>query len=463
MGSESKTISVMSRNIYLGADVGVALDLLPDFPAAAQFMWDQMRATDFEKRSRVLAKELFFYRPDVVGIQDATKWICKKGILSKKKTIFDFLQMLIEDTRRTGVGYSLAIKGNTSTLNTGFSLPAIPRLTMVKDPNLFTPIFGQESASCGFEIADAILIRDEFMGDVIQAGTSEYTAHYTVVPALLEIYRGYSWVDLNVDGHTVRIVTTHLESLFDQDSEPHSSVQASQLIQDLKSTKSPLVVMGDFNSDPRDPRGKETPNPGGQPIENGSCRSQPANPSPTNNDANCSAYWKMIEASFEDAGPNSLDPKNFTWGTSALLDGPDVDRARIAKEWGNPNGFTEKLDYIFVSNGIRVNDAQLLSNTWQESALLWDCDFSVEREAECLPSDHVGVFARITLPPNEENVVNDPLPSNQSIPWVSIGVTGVALLTLSLLLWLLYRSLLRPLVMLPLRTRVLGRDTGNDS
>jgi hypothetical protein len=171
----------------------------------------------------------------------------------------------------------------------------------------------------------------------------------------------------------------------------------------------------------------------------------------------------MIEAGFEDAGPNSLDPKNFTWGTSALLDGPDVDREQIAKEWGNPNGFTERLDYIFVSNGIRVNNTQLLSNTWQESALLWDCDFSLEREAGCLPSDHAGVFARITLPPNEEYVVNDPLPSNQSIPWVSIGATGVALLTLSLLFGLLYRFLLRPLVILPLRTRVLGRDTGNNN
>ena len=89
----------MTRNIYLGANVGVALELLPDFPSAAQFMWDQMRATDFEKRSKALAKELVLYKPDVVGIQEATKWVCKKGIFSSKKTIFDFLQLLIDDTK----------------------------------------------------------------------------------------------------------------------------------------------------------------------------------------------------------------------------------------------------------------------------------------------------------------------------------------------------------------------------
>ncbi|MFM2202835.1 MAG: hypothetical protein RL673_494, partial [Actinomycetota bacterium] len=43
--SEPYQITVMSRNIYLGADVGVALELIPDFPAAAQFMWDQVKKT----------------------------------------------------------------------------------------------------------------------------------------------------------------------------------------------------------------------------------------------------------------------------------------------------------------------------------------------------------------------------------------------------------------------------------
>ncbi len=35
------TVTVVSRNIYLGADVGSALELLPDMPAAAQLMWSR--------------------------------------------------------------------------------------------------------------------------------------------------------------------------------------------------------------------------------------------------------------------------------------------------------------------------------------------------------------------------------------------------------------------------------------
>ena len=36
--ADEESFTVMSRNIYLGADVGVALELIPNLPDAAQFM-----------------------------------------------------------------------------------------------------------------------------------------------------------------------------------------------------------------------------------------------------------------------------------------------------------------------------------------------------------------------------------------------------------------------------------------
>lgn len=89
-GNESdRSVAVMTRNLYLGADVGVALQLLPDFPSAAQFMWDQMKSTDFEIRAEKLAQESSLLRPDVIAIQEATTWSCKKNWFSKKRVIFD--------------------------------------------------------------------------------------------------------------------------------------------------------------------------------------------------------------------------------------------------------------------------------------------------------------------------------------------------------------------------------------
>ncbi len=72
-------ITVMTRNLYLGADVGVAMDLIPNLPAAAQFMWDQVKATNFNNRAPKLAAEVIAARPDVIGIQEATIWFCKKN------------------------------------------------------------------------------------------------------------------------------------------------------------------------------------------------------------------------------------------------------------------------------------------------------------------------------------------------------------------------------------------------
>ena len=115
-------LKVMSRNIYLGADVGVAMKLLPDFKAAAQFMWDQVAATDFSKRAPLLAKEIITNKADVVGIQEATTWICKKNAWSGKTEVLNFTDQLLDATKKLGTEYVLAEKDGTKAKNIGFSI-----------------------------------------------------------------------------------------------------------------------------------------------------------------------------------------------------------------------------------------------------------------------------------------------------------------------------------------------------
>ena len=64
------TVTVMTRNVYLGADVGAALALIPDMPAAAQSLWDQLRATDIRLGAPALAREIVASKPDVLGMQE---------------------------------------------------------------------------------------------------------------------------------------------------------------------------------------------------------------------------------------------------------------------------------------------------------------------------------------------------------------------------------------------------------
>ncbi|HEX6888793.1 MAG TPA: hypothetical protein VF143_11860, partial [Candidatus Nanopelagicales bacterium] len=105
-------LRVMSRNLYLGADVGVALELLPDMPAAAQFMWDQVAATDFSARVGLLAAEAALARPDVIGVQEATIWECRPSPWSSPTTVYDFTQQFLDATRDAGVPYVVASAGD---------------------------------------------------------------------------------------------------------------------------------------------------------------------------------------------------------------------------------------------------------------------------------------------------------------------------------------------------------------
>ncbi len=400
----------MSRNIYLGADVGVALELIPDLPAAAQFMWKQVQATDFSKRKLILAKEIEDQAPDVIGLQEATIWYCQAKPWSAKTEVFNFTNELLAEL---GGRYVIAEKGGEKAFNPGYSIGPIPFLTKVSDPKTFQPLFGQNSASCGFQIGDALLIKKELAQYVNQVGNSEYEDVYKVVPTIMEIYRGYTWADITMQGSNVRFVSTHLESLWDANKVPKAADQARQLVADLANTKSPVVVIGDFNSDPRDPRPKGFPNPGEQPEASEKC--------PTESSL-CSAYKIMREANYVDVGPDASEPATFTWGMSALLTGADPERKAAAAKMGNKLGYTDRLDYIFVKNGIKVLTSKVIGQTPPYG------------------TDHAGVVAKLRVTA-EGSVISEPLDSHSRFP-ISFW-EGVGILFLALVIWRIVRRIRR--------------------
>jgi endonuclease/exonuclease/phosphatase family metal-dependent hydrolase len=392
-------VKVMTRNLYLGADVGVAMDLIPDLSAAAQFMWDQVKKTDFNKRAPKLAAEVIAQKPDVVGLQEATIWFCKKNIFSKRTEVFNFTEQFLAATKAQGTEYVLAQKNGKTALNTGYSIAAVPFVTMVNDPETFQPLFGQDKAACGFEIADALAIRADLAGNVLKVGNTEYEQTYTIVPTIMTIYRGYTWADIQIGNTPVRFVTTHLESLWDENKVPNAAIQAQQLIKDLADTKNPIIVMGDFNSDPRDPRMPENPNPGEQPVASDAC---PAGTS------KCNAYLLMSEAGFVDAGPDPMLPENYSWGMNALLTGPDATRLKFAKLLGNSAGYTDRLDYVFSRNGAKAVSSQLIGNEAPNN----------------LNTDHAGIVATLSINSTVSERSSD-LPEHAPFPisfWQWVGI-----------------------------------------
>jgi hypothetical protein len=155
----------------------------------------------------------------------------------------------------------------------------------------------------------------------------------------------------------------------------------------------------------------------------------------------------MINAGFVDAGPDPLDPANHTWGAEALLAGPDL--TRLAESEGNPFGYTDRLDYIFVRNGITVDSVKLIGQPWPQGEDFWACTDPRQLEnarlaAEtlgaslgdkvCLPTDHVGLLATLSI--SEQNNVADKQDSTQttaqseeSFQWAVVLAWAIIVLT----------------------------------
>jgi hypothetical protein len=146
------------------------------------------------------------------------------------------------------------------------------------------------------------------------------------------------------------------------------------------------------------------PNPGEQPVASDAC---PAGTS------KCNAYLLMTEAGFTDSGPDPLLPENYTWGMNALLTGPDPVRLKVAKQLGNNAGYTDRLDYVFVKNGVTVSSVGLVGATPPNN----------------LNTDHAGIVATLAINSTLSERSAD-LPEHAPFPisfwqWVGIAIVAV--------------------------------------
>ena len=103
----------------------------------------------------------------------------------------------------------------------------------------------------------------------------------------------------------------------------------------------------------------------------------------------------------------------YSWGMNALLTGPDPKRAQDAATMGNKFGFTDRLDYIFVKNGIKVLTSKMIGQTPPYG------------------TDHAGVVTQINVTALG-SVISAPLDAHHRFPisfWKGVGLLLIALIT----------------------------------
>jgi len=252
-----KEVRVMTRNLYLGANLTPAIGAksLTELVAANGKILREVTANDFPTRAEGLADEILAQRPDLVGLQEVALWRTAPPSLAPLQTgpsasavRYDFLQELLAE-----------LNGGKGKGKTQYEVVVVQQEFDLEAPADENGKPGDGNAAQG--IPDAEINGRLTMRDVILArrgaGVQTWNAQGSnfknlltveILGAKLPVARGWTATDAKVRGsHPFRFVNTHLEAF-----DPRvRAAQAAELVAPGGPATSslPVVLLGDLNSD----------------------------------------------------------------------------------------------------------------------------------------------------------------------------------------------------------------------
>ena len=261
----SKEVNVMTRNLYLGADLAPAISAsgLTAFTEATGQILREVTANSFPTRAKGLAQEILKKKPDLVGLQEVALWrtgppslevFLNSAAKPTAETVrYDYLPELMAQLNK-GKGnkgkpqYRVAVSQDEF----DFEAPANENGVAGDGPNGAIP---NAEINGRLTMRDVILVRNG-AGVTFKRPRAGHFANLLVVTVSgvqLAVTRGWVAVDAKVRGsHAFRFVNTHLEA-FDPATQVPSirALQAAELVAPggPATTSLPVVLLGDLNSD----------------------------------------------------------------------------------------------------------------------------------------------------------------------------------------------------------------------
>jgi endonuclease/exonuclease/phosphatase family metal-dependent hydrolase len=222
------TVTTMTQNMFPGANLDPILEAgsALNMQEAAEAIASQVIASNIPGRAALLAGEIAENQPDLVALQEATKWKFKSG---RGMIVLDQLDLLMEALKKAGVHYRVA---------------AVQELTDVQIKGLIS-----------YTDHDAILVRTDKALNVVGSETHlyDYLLSFDLMGEEIPVLRGWMAVDVKLFGSRFKFVNTHLESPIPGDylqaTQALQVAQATQLVYDLSAANLPVILAGDFNSD----------------------------------------------------------------------------------------------------------------------------------------------------------------------------------------------------------------------
>ena len=353
-----KTVSVMTRNLYVGADLQPAIEAVGSgdpvlIVAAVSETFAKVGFTNFPARAAGIAREAELAQPDLIGLQEAELWRSQTPadvVMGNAGHVeYDFVQILLDALSARGLHYAVVAEERGFDIELpGFLSEADALAGIVSDIRLTD--------------REVILARTDLKVSELKLSNSQ-TGHFATnfeIPVSEDFTfvetRGWASVDAKVRGKDFRFITTHLEAIFPGPvdySEPIRQAQALEILEGPANTSLPVILVADSNSN-------------------------------ANGDATTAAYSIWRAGGFADAWLEALPakPQVSTCCADELLlsaaipvASDDEGRLDLVLYRGSRDFGTLGIDLLGNTAGDKVSNGL---------ALIW-------------PSDHAGVAARLQI------------------------------------------------------------------
>jgi len=327
--NDDGVLRIMTQNVYEGTNFTELLSAtsLPAFLQAVTTTRQNILATKPAARAAAIAREIARERPHLVGLQEAailrTALVPNTTPATPVTTVeVDQLALVLAELERLGHRYRV--------------------VSIV--PNLDAQAPSSTGQTVRITVRTVIIARsglDDIKLSNIQAEEFlDFASFPTPAGVSIPNHRGWTSVDVKVNGREVRFITTHLDQ-----SPPVGAGQISELLQSaVKSTTMPVIVVGDFNVG----------------------ANVPSDPSFAN-------YQALLNGGLVDA-----------WVKKGV--GPGLTCCQTPSVSVPTPNFTLRVDLVLLRGDIDIRDIHLVGNA--------PADFT----DGVWPSDHAGIVATLRIP-----------------------------------------------------------------
>ncbi|MBC2713222.1 MAG: endonuclease/exonuclease/phosphatase family protein [Desulfosarcina sp.] len=350
-GNHKTQVKVMTRNLYLGADIFKVVKAAQEDPATVPFavaeVFQTMQDTNFYDRAEAIADEVLKTKPHVIGIQEASTYYLRTpsnpSPANENDPFIDFHSILDAALKARGLNYDAYVVTNAD-----IEMPMLE---------------GAVLSYVRLVDHDMILVKRSLESMLVKAANYSVNLGLDIGGTYVEFTRGYLAVDVKIKREEYRFVNTHLEirsapeSIFRivQDAQMQELLGVIDFFSSID--PKPVIMVGDFNSSPKD-----VPGYGYHPLYEVWIPYIPP-------------YMQALEAGYLDAWLlQKRYDDGYTSGFDELVSDPTVElTTRIDHIFLGPNGYKiEKVKAVVVGDDVK----DMTPNG------LW-------------PSDHAGVVAKI--------------------------------------------------------------------